>query len=69
VLIRFDARGECPVIVREGGPLPDGPGVRWRFVAQAASDLEACKIVLRLQPDRLDRQITPVRTSPSPDAP
>jgi hypothetical protein len=51
VLIRIDSAGECPVIVRDGEQLPCGPGVRWRFVAQAASDLEACRIVVALQPE------------------
>ncbi len=54
VLMRIDAAGECPVIVREGERLPGGPGVRWRFVAEASSDLEACVIVARLQPDGPD---------------
>jgi hypothetical protein len=55
VLIRIDASGECPVIVRDGEQLPCGPGVRWRFVAQAASDLDACRIVVALQPDPPER--------------
>jgi hypothetical protein len=54
VLMRIDPSGECPVIVREGERLPGGPGVRWRFIAEAASDLEACVIVARLQPDSPD---------------
>jgi hypothetical protein len=51
VLIRIDSQGECPVIVRDGDEIPTRPGVRWRFVAQAATDLEACRIVAGLQPE------------------
>jgi hypothetical protein len=65
VLIRFDASGECPVVVRDGDPLPDGPGVRFRFVAQAGDDAEACRIVLGLQPECLALRAAANRRLPS----
>jgi len=34
VLVRIDAAGECPVLVRDGDDLFPGPDVRFRFVGE-----------------------------------
>ena len=48
VLIRRDAGGARPILVREGEQLETPRGVSWQFVASFASEADASDLLLRL---------------------
>jgi hypothetical protein len=51
LLLRFDVTGPCPVLVRDDQRLDRDDGVRYRFVAEAATweDAEAIRQELQQQ--------------------
>jgi hypothetical protein len=54
VLLRLDAAGACPVILRDDSePLTGGEGVRYRFVAETDDQVEAVQVA-----DLLQRRMT-----------
>ena len=48
LLLRFDAAGASPVLLRDDEPLKGGDGVRYRFVAEAETLAEANALKERL---------------------
>jgi hypothetical protein len=49
IVLRYDAEGTCPLVLREDETLVSSDGVRWRLVAQTDDADLAARIVDQLR--------------------